>query len=410
MSGSINKIYSDLSETKIFKTYNVLFSDIAPLGTFEKFKYFFMNLALQGILEYDVEVFGEDVNICFPKLSIDQINELVSKIGITRSITLQELFIQVFPIETGGDITGADLYQNRTLLAFAGGKLKKPIRAFIEGALLDSGVKIQKTPQSTFVFPMNWGICELSLFVSQLCETFGISEIPYVDDSSLKHDVLHSTNKAFLSLVKLFDNQSFNISSLNHQSFYKGICGVSKDAFMKSMKELFDLYLKFMFTINGNVATAHPNFNLHVKHFVLAFMKVIGASLEGIQVQGIIKSGPEWIYGGQTMHMVCSSVAIGRDCRKPKCNFLHMNTFNYGIVSTSTGLVFTLCLEETFDNKPTKRSVFNDKLLKNSIITVESQAVAGGCSANPESRAVAGGGSFKPESRAVAGGGSFKPE
>ena len=410
-SGSIKDIYSMLRDTEFFQKYRILFSDIGPFGTFEKFKCFFTNLALQGLLDYDVESHDGWIEICFPTLSNDQITELVSKIGITPSIRLEELFFELLPTE-GGNIEGATLYQSKTLAAFAGGKNNKWIRTLIENALRASGVEIRKTPQAIFVFPKNWGNDSFSLFVSQLCLTLGVSEIPYVESSSFKEeDVSTPMNKVFLRLTDFFNrNTSFVIQSLNQASFYRDICGLSREAIVNSTKEIFNLLLQFLFTIDKTVATAHPSFNQHVEHFVFAFMKIIGASLEGIQIRAVIKSGPDWIYSRQTMYMVCSSVATCHDCFKKNCDFYHVKTSDYGIVSSHTGLVMIVCLEKEFDKKPTKKFVFNDKLLKSGVITVESShAVACGGSADPRAHAVASGGSAKPETLAVACGGSAKP-
>ena len=424
-TGDLLKIYDTVKDPMFYESFSILFGNFGPFGTFQKFRAFFENASMNGLLNCDVEEFPDRiVNLSSETLSSERIVNIISEIKFTRCITLHEVFFNLLPIE-GGPVDGAFLYQSPSLKLFAGGPHNKGLRIIIEDEFKTSGVEIQKTPQMTLVFPKDWMKDSFSQFIARLVEKLGFSEIECVAESS-KEDIPTLQNQSFLRLTNFFTrNAEISLNSLNSRKFYENVCGVSEDAFMGSIKDQFNLFLRYLFTINKGVATPHRYFNAHVEHFVIAFMNVIGASLEGIQVQAVMKSGPEWIHGDQRKHMVCSSVATGKDCVKKNCKFLHAKTSNYGIMSNSEGNFVIICLEQEFEKKPTKQSVFNENLLKSGrgyakpephavacggSFKSEPHAVAGEGSAKPEPRAVAGGGSFKSESHAVAGGGSFKPE
>jgi hypothetical protein len=413
--GDLYRIFIYLKTSVFYEHFSILFKNIGPFGTFQQFKTFFKNVSVRDLLGCTVEEFpGDRVELTYSVFTMEEIEDVVSKINITPSISLCELFFELIPTD-GGILQSTTLYQDPSLAMFAGGKDNKPIRAFIEQSFRESGVEIKKKPESVFIFPTDWITKSFKLFINILCFGFGFSEIEYVksSSSSLKSIRQAPTNPVFGRLVDFFkDKKSFNILTLNLASFYKEVCGVSMDAFIQSRKDQFNLFLRFLFTIDANVATPHPRFNQHVEHFVLAFMRVIGASLDGIQVQAVIKSGLPRINDETKQFIVCSSVATGRSCRKQDCQFLHTNTPDYGIVSTHKGNVIILCLPQQFDKKPPKKSIFNEKLFRSELITVEPNAVAGGGegSFGPEPHAVARGGSFGPEPHAVARGGSFGPE
>ena len=411
-TGDLLKIYDTVKEPMFYESFSILFGNFGPFGTFQKFRAFFENASMNGLLNCDVEEFPNGiVYLSSETLSSERIVNIISEIKFTRCITLHEVFFNLLPIE-GGPVDGAFLYQSPSLKLFAGGPHNKGLRIIIEDEFKTSGVEIQKTPQMTLVFPENWMKDSLSQFIARLVEKLGFSEIECVAESS-KEDIPTLQNQSFLRLTNFFTrNAEISLNSLNSRKFYEKVCGVSEDAFMGSIKDQYNLFLRYLFTINKGVATPHRYFNAHVEHFVIAFMNVIGASLEGIQVQAVMKSGPEWIHGDQRKHMVCSSVATGKDCIKQKCDFLHMKTHDYGIVTSDTGLVFTVCLNSKFDKNPTKKSVFNENLLKSGRGSAkpEPRAVACGGSAKPEPRAVACGSFSKPEPRTFAGGGSAKPE
>jgi len=257
-------------------------------------------------------------------------------------------------------------------------------------------------------FPETWMNDSFTQFITQLTEKLGFSEIEYVpESSSLKEDIPDSTNPVFNKLKKFFlEHTSIRLVMMNSNNFYGDICNVSRKKFIESTNPLFNLFVQFLFTIQNGVATPHHQFNLHVGHFVLAFMKVIGASLEGIHVQTVIKSGPDWISGKNKQNIVCSSVATGRKCRNGKCMFLHVANGDYGIISLHTGIVMVICQGcSRFDKVPNAKSV-----LKPLLDSFVSFGVAGGCSAESETRAVAGGGSFRAETCAVADGCSVESE
>lgn len=123
-------------------------------------------------------------------------------------------------------------------------------------------------------------------------------------------------------------------------------------------------------------------------------MKIIGSSLEGVHVQGTIKSGPTWVHKDGKKRIVCSSVATGKDCRNGEtCRFLH-SKMEYGFLTTCCGKVFIVCRENAkFDKTPPKSSLLGYNF-KSGMVSIDSthHDTRGG-SADPETRVVACGGS-----------------
>ena len=430
-------LYNIMKDCKFYEEFSILFENIGPFGTFQKFKVFFQNALRSGLLEFDLEEFSNGiVEFSWKILSNAQIKELISKIEITKCISLHEVFFLRFPT-SGGSIDGASLYQCPRLKLFAGGHQKKDLRHMIEGELINCGVEIQKTPQMTLVFPEHWMKEHFSKFITQLVENIGFSEIEYVAESSsidsfrkeiAQSDVQHSNVFNHLSVL-FMSNNTIDLSFLNTAKFAT-VCGVPTENICAVKKEIFGLFVKFLFEIENGVAHPHPSFYEHVDHFVVAFMKLIGACLNGIVIQAVIKSGPKWVFSDKTPKVkVCASVAMmGQRCRKiEKCSFLHTETTDYGIITSHTGNLMVVCKKtQPFDKTPSKSEIFYPNFLKDGIISFESSdtvshggefsaesetcAVAHGGSADPETRVVAGGGSAEPRARVVAGGGSADPE
>ena len=436
--GDLSKIYNTVKDKMFYGIFSILFGDIGPFGTFQKFNEFFENASMHGLLRCDVEVFHDGIfEFSCGTLSNAQIEELISKIKITGCISLHEVFYGIIPT-VGGSIDGASLYKNPSLKRFAGGHCNKILRTTIEGVLSEFGVEIQKTPHMIIVFPENWMKEHFSHFIKRLVENLGFSEIEYVAESSSSIvesflPMIQLKNIVFNTLVNFFKSHAnFKLILFNTDPFAK-LCGVEKISIMNKKKISFFLFMKFFFTIEKDVATPHQRFHEHIDHFVVAFMKLIGACVNGIDIQAVIKSGHNYVKDKTKKMIVCSSVATGQTCRSiQRCSFLHSKTTDYGLITSHTGNVMVVCREtQTFDKTPSQKNIFKSKFFKEGIVSLESSdavscndmssssntcAVArgGGCSAKPETRAVARGGgcSAKPETRAVAHGGgcSAKPE
>lgn len=385
-AGDLHKLYNTMKDRMFYGMFSILFGNLGPFETFEKFRAFFENASINGLLEFDVEEFRDGiVEFLYGRiLSNAQIEELISKIKITKCITFCEVFFQILPRESGS-IDGASLYKIPILKRFAGGHRNKTLRSDIESVFTKFGVVIQKTPQMILIFPENWMKNSFHAFINELVENLGFSEIEYVSDSSEDESLPISQPHLFESIKKVFSSaHSFQISKLHN---------FKTSAMSPEQKKLFfELLVRFCFIINNDIAIPHQNFRVHVEHFVVAFMKIIGASLEGVRVQGTIRSGPTWVHNDSKKRMVCSSVATGRNCRNhQKCDFLHSNT-EHGIITTYCGKFFVVCRENAnYDRTPPQKSVLSCKL-KNGVVSIDStHSVARGCSADQETHSVARG-------------------
>ena len=430
------KFYDSLKNNDSFPSLSILFLNIGgPFLSFEKFKAFFENLCLRGLIDIDIEEYDGKVEVCFPTLSNTLIEELVSRIKIVSYIDLTQVFGNLSWMLTGGPITWLDLYnQDPSLKSFFEGKDKKPLRSLVEKAFESNGVTVTKLPHLSFTFPLDWNsvLKTLLSFVSNLVSSMGFSEIPYISGSSEEESVPDSTDGNVFDRLKILfcSASSFKVSEISNLKFLSQTSPEQK-------KLIFELLLRFCFGIDHDIATPHPSFHIHVDHFLVAFMRIIGASLEGVSVQGTIKSGPTWVHKNGKKHLVCSSVATRNDCRNAKtCTFLHSKT-EYGIITTYCGKVFVVCRENSkFDKPPPKTSVlgYNFKyemvsfdtrdrdtrgdstyprahaVARRGFADPETHAVAGGGSSHQETLAVAGGGSAYQETLAVAGGGSDEKE
>jgi hypothetical protein len=404
------KFYDSLKDDEFFPSLSILFLKIGgPFLSFEKFKAFFENLCLRGLLDFDIEEHAGQVEVRFPTLSKTQIEELVSRIKIVSSISLIQVFCHLSGILTGGPITWLDLYEwNQSFKSFFQGqeKDKKALRNLVEKAFENNGVTVTKLPQLSFTFPPNWGNDRKYVqFVLKLVSTIGFEEIPYISGSSEEESVPDSTVlNVFEKLKRFFSSaSSFRVPEISNLKFLSQTSQEQK-------KRIFALLLQFCFAIKDDIATPHPNFHEHIDHFVVAFMRIIGASLEGVSVQGTIKSGPTWVHENGKKRIVCSSVATGKDCRNAKtCTFLHSET-EYGIITTHCGKVFIVCrINSKFDKTAPKSSVLGYNF-KSGMVSIEStHPVAHGGSAYPRAHAVAGGGFVEPRALAVAGGGFVEP-
>ena len=409
------KFYDSLKDKDFFPSLSILFLKIGgPFLTFETFKAFFDNLYLAGLLEFDMEEYKGKVEVRFLTLSKLKIGELVSQIKIVSSISLIQVFSHLSGMLTGGPITWLDLYtRDPSLKSFLDGNGKD--KTVFQNALVkifqDYGVAVEKNPHLSFTFPPNWGNTRSLLsFVLKLVSIIGFSDIPYISDT-LEEDSPVQPVELFKRLTRLFSKlKTFHINLITDLKFLKPLCEISQTS-QEQKKQIFALLVQFCFVIDNGNATPHPSFHIHVEHFVVAFMRISGVSLEGIQVQGTIKSGPTWVHKDGKKHIVCSSVATGKDCRnRETCRFLHSTTEN-GIITTHCGKVLVVCHENAkFDKTPPTKSILCYKFNNEMVSFNSTHPVACGCSAEPEPRAVACGGSAKPEPRAVACGGSAKPE
>jgi hypothetical protein len=403
------KFYESLEDNDIFPSLSILFLKIGgPFLSFEKFKAFFENLCLRGLLDFDIEEYNGKVDVRFLTLSNTEIEELVSQIKIVSYIDLIQVLGNLSWMFTGGPITWLDLYkQDPSLKSFFEGKDKKALRSLVEKAFENNGVTVTKLPQLSFTFPLDRNSVPKTLlsFVSNLVSSMGFSEIPYISGSSEEESVPDSTDENVFETLKRFFSSasSFRVPEISSLKFLS-------QTSPEQNKRIFALLLQFCFVINHDIATPHPSFHKHVDHFVVAFMRIIGASLEGVSVQGTIKSGPSWVHKSGKKHIVCSSVATGKNCRNAKtCTFLHSET-EYGIITTHCGKVFVVCREKAkFDKTPPKSSVLGYNF-KDGMVSIDStHPVAHGGSAYPRALAVAGGGFVEPRALAVAGRGFVEP-
>lgn len=414
------KFYNSLKENDFFPSLSILFLNIGgPFLTFQKFKAFFENLCLQGLLDFDVEEYNGMVEVRFPILSNTQIEELVSQIKIVSSISLNQVFVLLSGTLIGGPKTWIDLYNgDRSFQCFFKGKDKKELRSLMEKVFKNHGVTVSKLPHLSFLFPSNFSSVKSHVtFMLELVSEIGVDEIPYISGSFKEESDLASTDETvFYSLIKFFSSaSSFKISEINLQ-----VSEISPE----QRKQIFALLVRFCFVIQNDIATPHSNFSVHVDHFVVAFMRITGVSLEEVRVQGTIRSGPTWVHKGGKKHVVCSSVATLRDCRKAKtCRFLHSKT-EHGIITTHCGKVFVVCRDNAmFDKTPHESSIL-DYNFKSGMVSIksthpvacegfadpETHVVAGGGSAYQETQIFTRGGSAYQETHPVACGGSAEPE
>lgn len=256
------------------------------------------------------------------------------------SISLIQVFSHLSGMLTGGPITWPDLYnRDPSLKSFLDGKGKDKLlfQNEVEKTFQAYGVAVEKHPHLSFTFPPNWGYTKSLLsFVLKLVSTIGFSEIPYISDT-LEEESLVQPVELFEMLRRLFSKlKSIHINMITDLEFLKPLCEISQTS-REQKKQIFTLLLRFCFVIDNGIATPHPSFHKHVDHFVVAFMRISGVSLEGIQVQGTIKSGPTWVHKDGKKRIVCSSVATGKTCLNEKtCKFLHSKT-DYGIMTTYCG-------------------------------------------------------------------------
>ena len=148
----------------------------------------------------------------------------------------------------------------------------------------------------------------------------------------------------FERLKRLFSElKCFPIELITDLKFLMPLYDVSQTS-PEQKKQVFALLVRFCFIINNGIATPHPYFRVHVEHFVVAFMKIIGSSLEGVHVQGTIKSGPTWVHKDGKKRIVCSSFATKKNCCKKTCKFLHpTNLAEYGIITFADGDLMVVC-------------------------------------------------------------------
>jgi hypothetical protein len=422
------EFYRSLKDKDFFPSLSILFLKIGgPFLTFETFKAFFENLYLAGLLEFDMEEYCGIVEVRFLTMSKLNIEKLVSQIKIVSAISLIQVFSHLSGMLTGGPITWLDLYnRNPSFKSFfeGNGKDKMELRNIVENTFREYGVAVENNPHLSFTFPPNWGNTKTFLsFVSKLVSTIGFEMIRYVSDTSEEEGPVKPV-ELFKRLTRLFSGlKCFQIELITDLNFLRPLYDVSQTS-PGQKKQIFALLVRFCFIIDNGIATPHPYFHVHVEHFVVAFMKIIGSSLEGVRVEGTIKSGPKWVHEDGKKRIVCSSVATGKDCRKREtCRFLHSD-MEYGIMTTHCGKVFIVCRENAkFDRTPPTNSIlcykFDDGMVsfnstdhdtRGCSAKSETRAVAGGFSAKPEPHAVARGGSAKSETRAVAGGCSANPE
>jgi hypothetical protein len=408
------KFYDSLKDKDFFPSLSILFLKIGgPFLTFETFKAFFENLYLVGLLEFDMEEYCGIVEVSFTILSNSQIEELVSKIKIVSAISLIQVFSQLSDMLTGGPITWLDLYNRDRNLKFffeGNGKDKRELRNIVEQIFQQYDVVVEKDPDLSFTFPRNWGNTEKLLsFVLKLVSTIGFEMIRYVSDT-LEEESPVQPVELFKRLTRLFSRlRVLHINQIADLNFLRPLYNVSQTS-PKQKKQVFELLVRFCFIIDNGIAKPHSYFPVHVEHFVVAFMKIIGSSLEGVHVQGTIKSGPKWVHEDGKKRIVCSSVATGKDCMKREtCRFLHSD-MEYGIMTTHCGKVFIVCPENAkFDKTPPKSSVLGYNF-KDGMVSIDSTyPVAHGGSAYPRALAVAGGGFVEPRAHAVAGGGFVEP-
>ncbi len=409
------KFYDSLKDNEIFPSLSILFLKIGgPFLTFETFKAFFENLYLAGLHEFDMEEYCGIVEVSFNILSNSQIEELVSQIKIVSSISLIQVFSHLSGMLTGGPITWLDLYNRDPsfMYFFAGnGKDKRELRNIVERAFEEHGVVVEKEPDLSFTFPPNWGNNKSFLsFVPKLVSTIGFDMIRYVSDT-LEEESPVEPVELFERLTRLFSRlKVLHIHQIVDLNFLRPLYDVSQTS-PEQKKQVFALLVGFCFIIDNGIATPHPYFHVHVEHFVVAFMKIIGSSLEGVHVQGTIKSGPKWVHEDGKKRIVCSSVATGKDCRKREtCRFLHSD-MEYGIMTTHCGKVFTVCRENAkFDKTPPKSSLLGYNF-KSGMVSIDStHHDTRRDSAYPRAHAVAGGGFVEPRALPVAGGGSDEKE
>ena len=411
------KFYDSLKDNENFPSLSVLFLKIGgPFLTFEKFKAFFENLYLQGFLNFDMEEYDGKVEVCFLTLSKLKIEELVSQIKIVSSISLIQVFSHLSGMLTGGPITWLDLYnRDPSLKSFLdrNGKDKTVFKNAVEKIFQEYGVAVENHPHLSFTFPPNWGNTRSLLsFVLKLVSTIGFSEIPYSSDT-LEEESPVKPVELFNRLTKLFGKlKKIHITLITDMNFLKPLCEISQTS-QEQKKQIFALLVQFCFVIDNGIATPHPSFHIHVEHFVVAFMRISGASLEGVRVQGTIRTGPTWVHNDSKKRIVCSSVATGKCCRNyEKCKFLHPITKEHWIITTHCGKVFVVVCDENamYDRTPQSKSILCCKF-KNGVVSIDStHPVACGDSAKPETLAVARGGSADPETHPVARGCSAKPE
>ena len=419
------KFYDSLKDNDFFPTLSILFLKIGgPFLSFEKFKAFFENLCLRGLLDVDIEEYNGNVEVRVQTLSNIQIEELISQIIIVSSISLYQVFVHLSGMLTGGPITWDDLYKrDPSFKSFFEGKDKKDLRSLMEKTFQKNGVTVSKLPHLSFTFPPNFGNQTSYIsFVKHIVSTIGFEDITYISDT-LEEESPVQPVELFKKLTKLFSQlKRIHIRLITDPNFLRPLCEISQTS-PEQKKLIFALLLRFCFVIENDIATPHQSFHKHIDHFLVAFMRIIGASLEGVRVQGTIRSGPNWVKDDK-MYIMCSSVATRKDCRNPKtCTFLHSET-EYGIITTHCGKVFVVCrVNSKFDKTPPKSSMLGYNF-KSGMVSIDSthpvargdstypraHPVAGGGFPNPETLAVAGGGSAYQETLAVAGGGSDEKE
>ena len=311
-----------------------LFSDIGPFGTFEKFMAFMENLSKTDLLVMDIERFADLIEFQIPNISSQQIDDLVCQIEFIPAISLTEHFVQILPMKHGGSIHSSVVYCN----------INYTYWSMIVSAFNNNGVKLERSNHLILVFPKGWGKKYFSRFISELISIIGLSEIPYSGEPFKKKEENSVQASVFELLMWYFClYRTIVIRDLISQSFFNMI-GIEQPPIKIFGKKLFMLLLKFLFVIDNCVATSHPNFDNHLPHFVVAFMKLIDAPMEET-IKSRLRSGPHWVNSIDPKVIVCSSFATKKNCCKKTCKFLHPTNLKaeYGIITFADGNLMVVC-------------------------------------------------------------------
>ena len=356
-STNFEMTFRQLKGSNFHENLSILFSDIGPFGKYDRFKAFFINLNLSGLLQIDLEEFpnGDD-EVHFPILSTNQIEDLGSKIEVIPSIQLAEVFLDRFLNDKDEDkkrvVCLKALYKNRSLKKYFAGKT--PEKIYLQKQMEDSFVNnigfAERSPLLSFTLHENWK-SSFETFINALSSKLGVSEIPYVeDDLRCREDevstAVPSPNVSF-EILKLYfkRNNVVDFGKLSSKEFCQSL-GIDQSLVKENWKYIFPVFLQFLFRIEKTRAISDKHFAAHVPHFVIAFMKALGLSLDGIQVLETIKSLPtNWEDDGKGRWViVCSSSATGLKCKKD-CKFHHptnKDTAEIGVITNTNGTVMVV--------------------------------------------------------------------
>jgi hypothetical protein len=122
---------------------------------------------------------------------------------------------------------------------------------------------------------------------------------------------------------------------LFNKSFQEIIRISSKQITQQIIIEFTNLLRKYWFTITTSSVIPCSEFEKHLPHFILELMKLFGKSVEGIEVEPLIRSGLQKNKKFPEI-MLCSSVGSGIICKHGEsCRFVHPDNKNIRIALVS---------------------------------------------------------------------------